>query len=244
VLFFKLLPKWAKALIVSAIVLFGLGAYNGSAEVHWLLVFMWIIPALDLPDSKRSRRLVYTLAILHALIWIPGVREILDLNEHFRTEIFDIESNENVVFLDAYQDAAVYELATGKESYSLSHPGIRKSQYNLTPYPFNGEEVLVFNRMGMGQLYDDTPLYTVRETLYDLSGLDYKWEGWSLQYDVSKVPQGYYWILYSYVEGVEINRKRLCRGDEAPNVTFTAGTDQFLTLEKNWLPSGLWIPLP
>ena len=182
--------------------------------------------------------------MLHALVWVPSIRDLLSLNGHFRAEVRDINSKENVVFLDAYQDAALYELATGKESYSLSHPGIRKSQYNLQPYPFDGEEVVVYNRMGMGKLYFEGPLYTVRETLYDLSNLHYEWEGWSLRFDASEVPQGYYWILYTYVNGIEQRRNRLCPGDEIPNVAFTAGTDQFLTLEKNWLPSGLWIPLP
>ena len=138
----------------------------------------------------------------------------------------------------------MYELATGKESYSISHPGIRKSQYNLQPYPFDGEEVVVYNRIGMGKPYFGGPFYTVRETLYDLSNLHYEWEGWSLRFDAVEIPQGYYWILYTYVDGVEQRRERLCPGSEIPNVVFTAGTGQFLTLEKNWLPSGLWIPLP
>jgi hypothetical protein len=244
ILFFRPLPVWGKALIISAISLFGWGAYNGSAEVHWLLVFMWVIPVLELPDSKRTRNVAYLITILHALVWVPAVRDLLSLNDHFRDDVREINSKENVVFLDAYQDAAIYELATGKESYSLSHPGIRKSQYNLQPFPYDGEEVVVYNRMGMGELYFEGPFYTVRETLYDLSGLHYEWEGWSLRFDASEIPQGYYWILYTYVNGIEQRRDRLCPGDEIPNVAFTAGTDQFLTLEKNWLPSGLWIPLP
>ena len=244
ILFFRPLPVWGKALIISAISLFGWGAYNGSAEIHWLLVFMWVIPVLELPDSKRTRNVAYLITILHALVWVPAVRDLLSLNDHFRDGVREINSKENVVFLDAYQDAAIYELATGKESYSLSHPGIRKSQYNLHSYPFDGEEVVVYNRTGMGELYFEGPFYTVRETLYDLSGLHYEWEGWSLRFDASEIPQGYYWILYTYVNGIEQRRDRLCPGDEIPNVAFTAGTDQFLTLEKNWLPSGLWIPLP
>lgn len=244
ILFFRPLPIWGKALIISAILLFGWGAYNGSAEVHWLLIFMWIIPALELPDSKRTRNVAYLITILHALVWVSAVRDRLSLNEHFRDDVREIYSKENVVFLDAYQDAAIYELATGKESYSLSHPGIRKSQYNLQPFPYDGEEVVVYNRIGMGELYFEGPFYSVRETLYDLSGLHYEWKGWSLRIDASEIPQGYYWILYTYVDGKEQRRDRLCPGDEIPNVAFTAGTDQFLTLEKNWLPSGLWIPLP
>ena len=244
ILFFRPLPTLGKALIISAILLFGWGAYNGSAEVHWLLVFMWVIPALELPDSKRTRNVAYLITILHALVWVPAVRDLLSLNDHFRDDVREINSKENVVFLDAYQDAAIYELATGKESYSLSHPGIRKSQYNLQSFPYDGEEVVVYNRMGMGKLYFEGPFYTVRETLYDLSGLHYEWEGWSLRFDASEIPQGYYWILYTYVNGIGQRRDRLCPGDEIPNVAFTAGTDQFLTLEKNWLPSGLWIPLP
>lgn len=244
ILFFRPLPIWGKALIISAILLFGWGAYNGSAEVHWLLIFMWIIPALELPDSKRTRNVAYLITILHALVWVSAVRDRLSLNEHFRDDVREIYSKENVVFLDAYQDAAIYELATGKESYSLSHPGIRKSQYNLQSFPYDGEEVVVYNRIGMGELYFEGPFYSVRETLYDLSGLHYEWKGWSLSFDASEIPQGYYWILYTYVNGIEQRRDRLCPGDEIPNVAFTAGTDQFLTLEKNWLPSGLWIPLP
>ncbi len=244
ILFFRPLPIWGKALIISAILLFGWGAYNGSAEVHWLLIFMWIIPALELPDSKRTRNVAYLITILHALVWVSAVRDRLSLNEHFRDDVREIYSKENVVFLDAYQDAAIYELATGKESYSLSHPGIRKSQYNLQSFPYDGEEVVVYNRIGMGELYFEGPFYSVRETLYDLSGLHYEWKGWSLRFDASEIPQGYYWILYTYVDGKEQRRDRLCPGDEIPNVAFTAGTDQFLTLEKNWLPSGLWIPLP
>ena len=115
ILFFRPLPTWGKALIISAILLFGWGAYNGSAEVHWLLVFMWVIPALELPDSKRTRNVAYLITILHALVWVPAVRDLLSLNDHFRDDVREINSKENVVFLDAYQDAAIYELATGKE---------------------------------------------------------------------------------------------------------------------------------
>lgn len=244
VLFFRQLPPWGRALVMSSILLFGWGAYNGSAEVHWLLVFMWLVPALELPDSKRTRNVAYLIAMLHALVWVPSIRDVLSLNDHFREEVREINSKENVVFLDAYQDAALYELATGKESYSLSHPGIRKSQYNLQSYPFDGKEVVVYNRMGMGKPYFEGPFSTVRETLYDLSNLNYEWEGWSLRFDASEIPQGYYWILYTYLDGMEQGRERLCPGTEIPNVVFKAGTDQFLTLEKNWMPSGLWIPLP
>ncbi|HCP41392.1 MAG TPA: hypothetical protein DIT65_06315 [Cryomorphaceae bacterium] len=244
VIFFRRLPLWGRALMMSAILSFGWGAYNGSAEVHWLLVFMWVVPAVEFPDSNRTRNVAYILVFLHALVWIPGIRDMLALNEHFRTEIREIDSKENIVFLDAYQDAAIYELATGRKSYSLAHPGIRKSQYNLQPYPFDGEEVVVYNRMGMGQPYFDGPLFTVREILYDLSRLDYKWENLSLQYDASVVPRGYYWILYTYADGIQQRRERLCPGNEIPNISFTSDTDQFLTLEKNWMPSGIWIPLP
>ena len=59
--------------------------------------------------------------------------------------------------------------------------------------------------------------------------------GWSLRFDASEVPQGYYWILYTYVDGAEQGRDRLCPGTEIPNVVFQAGTNQFLTLEKNWI---------
>jgi hypothetical protein len=244
VLFYRKLQLWAKVLILSALILFGWGAYNGSAELHWLLVFMWIIPSMKLPDSKRTRALAFVLFGVHTLTWVPQVREYLGLQEHFRAEIGKIDSDEQVIFLDAYQDAAIYELATGKESYALSHPGIRRSQYNLRPYPFDGEEVVVFNRMGMGQRYFEGPLFTVRETLYDLSDLKFEWEGWTLRFEPSDVPSGYNWILYSYRNGVEQSRERLCPGTQAPNVSYQAGVDQFLTLEKNWMPSGLWIPLP
>jgi hypothetical protein len=98
--------------------------------------------------------------------------------------------------------------------------------------------------MGMGKPYFEGPFSTVRETLYDLTNLHYEWEGWSLAFDASEIPQGYYWILYTYVDGIEQVRERLCPGTENPNVVFKAGTHQFLTLEKNWMPSGLWIPLP
>ena len=244
VLFFRKLQLWAKVLTLFALILFGWGAYNGSAELHWLLVFMWIIPSMKFPNSKRTRALALVLFGVHTLSWIPKVRENLGLQEHFREEIGKINSDEKVIFLDAYQDAAIYELATGKESYALAHPGIRLSQYNLQPYPFDGEEVIVFNRMGMGQRYFEGPLYTVKETLYDLSKLDYQWEGWTLQFEPSDVPSGYNWILYSYRNGVEQRRERLCPGTEVPNVSYQTGVDQFLTLEMNWLPSGLWIPLP
>lgn len=244
VLFFRPLQLWSKVLIFSALFLFGWGAYNGSAELHWLLVFMWIVPSMKLPDSKRTRALAFVLVGLHTLIWIPQVSAQLGLQEHFREEIGKIDSDEKVVFLDAYQDASIYELATGKESYSIAHPGIRLSQYNLKSYPFDGEEVVVFNRMGMGNPYFDGPLFTVRATLYDLSDLNYEWEGWTLRFEPEDVPSGYNWILYSYRNGEEQTRQRLCRGTEVPNVSYQAGVDQFLTLEKNWLPSGLWIPLP
>jgi len=242
--FFRQLQLWSKVLIFSALILFGWGAYNGSVELHWLLVFMWVIPTIKLPDSKRTRALAFVLFALHTLTWIPLVRAQLGLQEHFREEIGKIDSDEKVVFLDAYQDASVYELATGKESYALAHPGIRLSQYNLNPYPFDGEEVIVYNRMGMGQRYFEGPLYTVRTTLFDLSDLKYNWEGWTLRFESSDVPSGYNWILYSYKNGVELKRERLCHGAEVPNVSYQAGVDQFLTLEKNWMPSGLWIPLP
>ena len=244
VVFFRQLPLWGRSLIISAVLLFGWGAYNGSAEVHWLLIFMWVVPALELPDSKRTRNVAYLITILHALVWVPAVRDLLSLNDHFRAEVRKINSNENVVFLDAYQDAAIYELATGKNSYNLAHPGIRLSQYNLRPYPFNGKEVTVYNRMEMGRPDTIHPFHTVRQTLYDLTKFQYQWEGTKLLFNVSEIPDGYYWILYTYSEGIEQSRIRLCPGTKSPEVMPEEGVDQYLTLEKNWMPSGLWIPLP
>ena len=244
VVFFPRLHLWSKTLIIGAFLLFGWGAFQGSAEVHWLLVFMWVLPSIKLPEKSSTRAIAFLLFILHAVIWIPQVREQLGLQVHFREEISKIALDENVVFLDAYQDAALYEWATGKESYSFAHPGIRKSQYNLKRYPFDGEQVVVFNRMGMGLPYVDGPLFTVKETLYDLSGLEYQWEGWTLRFASEQVPKEYYWILYSYRDGAQQSRERLCPGSEIPNVHYRSGVEQFLTLEKNWLPSGLWIPLP
>ena len=242
-IFFNHLRLWSKALVVMSLALFGLGAYHGSVEIHWLLVLTWVIPELSVPNSKRIRQITYVVVCLHSLFWVPQLRHYLGLEIHFRPEIDNLDADRNTVFLDAYQDAALFEFKTSKESYSLAHPGIRLSQYNLTPYPFNGQEVVVYNRMGMGKKLSDSPFHFIQDTLYDLSNITYSWNSGRLKFDSDEIPTGYNWILYTYENDQQLSRELICPGQTVPNVRRAINVNQFLTLEKNWLPSGLWIPL-
>jgi hypothetical protein len=242
-IFFNNLRLWSKSLAMMSLTLFGLGAYHGSVEMHWLLVWMWVIPELSVPNSKRIRQMTYVLVCIHGLFWIPQLRHFLDLELHFRPEIDNLDTQKNTVFLDSYQDAAVFEFRTSKESYSLAHPGIRLSQYNLRSYPFNGQEVVVYNRMGIGEKLGNSPFHFVEDTLYDLSGITYSWNSGGLKFDRDEIPIGYNWILYSYDNGQQISRNFICSGQIEPIFQRNTQAGQFLTLEKNWLPSGLWIPL-
>ena len=125
----------------------------------------------------------------------------------------------------------------------MVHPGIRLSQYNLRSYPFNGQEVVVYNRMGMGEKLGNSPFHFVEDTLYDLSGITYSWNSGRLKFDRDEIPLGYNWILYSFDNGQQISRNIICSGQIEPIFQRNTQASQFLTLEKNWLPSGLWIPL-
>ncbi len=70
-IFFNNLRLWSKSLVIMSLALFGLGAYNGSVEMHWLLVWMWVIPELSVPNSKRIRQMTYVFVCIHSLFWIP-----------------------------------------------------------------------------------------------------------------------------------------------------------------------------
>ena len=241
--FFNTLKLWSKSLILISLALFGLGAYNGSVEMHWLLVWIWVIPELSMPDSNRICQMTYVLVGVHCLFWIPQFRRYLDLEVHFRPEISNLEADSNVVFLDSYQDAALFEFNTSRKSYSLAHPGIRLSQYNLRPYPFDGKEVVVYNRMKIGEKLEDTPFYFTRAVLFDLSNMKYTRNSDRIEFDRKYIPLGYNWILYTYRDAIEVSRTIVCSGKSEPIVEIDNKVRQFLTLEKNWLPSGLWIPL-
>lgn len=243
-LFIKSLPLWSKTLIVLSLLLFGWGAFQGSAELHWLLVFLWVIPELDLSGGKRTKGLALGLTVVHACLWIPLVWQLAGLSSHFREDIEFIRAEDNVVFLDSYQDASIYEWRTGKSSYHLAHPGIRKSQYNLRPYPFEGEEVTVYNRLGMGSKLRGLDICKLTSRLHDLSYLEGKWDSEKQAFNEPiSVPEGYNWILYTYdSNGVELSRENIGIGSKQP-VIEKPQHNSFLTLEKNWLPSMLWIPL-
>ncbi|MEC8458094.1 MAG: hypothetical protein VXY91_01625 [Bacteroidota bacterium] len=240
---FKKMRLWAKSLVILSLVLFGLGAYKGSVEIHWLLIWIWIIPEIPLRNSPIVRQMTYVLVLIHCLFWIPNVRRYFNLELHFRPEIYSLDTNMNTVFLDSYQDAALFEYKTSKKSYSLAHPAVRLSQYNLTSYPFNGKQVVVYNRMGMGKELSDSPFHFVQDTLYDLSKVTYSWNSGRLEIDHNEIPVGYNWVLYSYENGQQLKRKVICKGQTEPIFNRDTHLSQFLTLEKNWLPSGLWIPL-
>ena len=240
---FKKMRLWAKSMVILSLVLFGLGAYKGSVEIHWSLIWIWIIPEIPLRNSSIVRQVTYVLVLIHCLFWIPNVRRYFNLELHFRPEIYSLDTNMNTVFLDSYQDAALFEYETSKKSYSLAHPGIRLSQYNLTSYPFNGKQVVVYNRMGMGKELSDSPFHFVQDTLYDLSKITYSWNSGRLEIDYNEIPLGYNWVLYSYENGQQLNRKVICKGQTEPIFNRDTHLSQFLTLEKNWLPSGLWISL-
>lgn len=149
-----------------------------------------------------------------------------------------------MIFLDSYQDAALYEMYTRKESYSLVHPGIRRSQYQLSTFPFQSKRVLIYNRMGMGNTVENSPFHKIEQEVYDLSGIEWTFNEGVLQLDVSLVPLGYRWIQYNYEDGVQVERIALGEGNELPSCLETNEMQQsYLTLEKNWVPSQLWIPL-
>ena len=242
-IYFKKMRLWSKSLLILCLVLFGLGAFKGSVEIHWLLIWIWLLPEIPLRNSSIVRKMTYVLVLVHCLFWIPQLRRYLNLDLHFRSEIYSLDKNMNTVFLDSYQDAAIFEYKTSKKSYSLAHPGIRLSQYNLTSYPFNGEHVVVYNRMGMGKELSDSPFFFVEDTLYDLSKIAYSWNSGRLEVDTNEIPLGYNWVLYSYENGRQLERKVICKGQTKPILKHDTHLSQFLTLEKNWLPSGLWIPL-
>lgn len=241
---YKYLPKWSRSLVFLAAIIFGWSAFKGSAELHWMLVLVWIIPELPRVVHSKWRVFGISLAVIHLLIFIPGISERIGIAEHFRKEIRSINELDYVIFLDSYQDAALYEFYTGKESYSLVHPGIRRSQYQLATYPFQSIRVLIYNRMGMGTKVNHTPFHKIEQEVYDLSGIEWTLHDGALQTDLSLVPLGYHWIQYNYENGIEVERIGLGEATQLPS-RFAIGVKQqsFLTLEKNWVPSQLWIPL-
>ena len=243
-LYFRELPLWSKSLLLLSFMVFGWGAFKGSAELHWLLVWLWIVPELPIPTSRRIQGVSVLIAFLHTLLWVPQIQQSAGLDIHFRPEIVSLPDQENVAFLDSYQDAALYEFYSGRNSYNLAHPGIRLSQYSLKDYPFEGQPITVYNRWGMGAEVPGTPWHSIQTILHNLSKLEYSWNGYDLVFDDSHVPVGYQWVLYNYVDGQQLERRVICPGKESPIISYQAGKESFLTLEKNWLPTGLWIPLP
>ena len=95
----------------------------------------------------------------------------------------------------------------------------------------------------MGKKLSDSPLHFIQDTLYDLSNITYSWNSGRLKFDSDEIPTGYNWILYTYENDQQLSRELICPGQTVPNVRRAIKVNQFLTLEKNWLPSGLWIPL-
>ena len=241
---YNYLPKWSRYLVVLSALVFGWSALNGSAELHWMLVLVWIIPELPRVINVKWRSLGAFLAVIHLLIFIPAISERIGIAEHFRKEIQSINELDHVIFLDSYQDAALYEMYTRKESYSLVHPGIRRSQYQLSTFPFQSKRVLIYNRMGMGTLVENSPFHKIEQEVHDLSGIEWTFNEGVLKLDLSLVPSGYRWIRYNYEDGFQVERIALGEGKELPSRLETNEMQQsYLTLEQNWVPSQLWIPL-
>ncbi len=87
-------------------------------------------------------------------------------------------------------------------------------------------------------------LFTLSKTVYLIyQGIIYSWNSGRLKFDPDEIPLGYNWILYTYENNQQLSREAICPGQTEPIVKRDNTNSQFLTLEKNWLPSGLWIPL-
>lgn len=185
------------------------------------------------------------LVVSHAVLWIPGVRTVLELDEHYRLELATITTSEvPTVFIDQYQDAALYSWYTNERSYVLAHPGIRLSQYSLNQPPFEGR-VRILNRLGMGQELPGTPFHRIEQELVDLQHVEVEIKDDQTISTHQDIPEGFNWIVYSYVDKIEVGRINLGSGSGSPKIpAHGEGVDQFLTLEKNWVPSQLWVKIP
>ena len=246
---FKSLPRWAKALSLMTLSLMLWAGIRGSVEVHWSLVLIWVLPFLPIHSWNvgKLKRMVpaiaLVLAAMHLVLVVPGARTLLQLDTHFRTEVAMIQEEGPVVFLDSYQDAALYEFYHKEPSYALMHPGIRLSQFNFRPYPFESDTVYIYNRSNLGDPVAGTPFYKMKRVVADLSGLEMKQDEWGRWYS-TMVPSDYRWVVYFYDGRKEVERRALGPGNrpvQLPEVD--PGLDAFLTLEKRWVPSQLWLDL-
>lgn len=246
---FKTLPRWSRALVWLTVGMMLWAGLRGSVEIHWSLVLLWIIPEINLhviPERRAISNYLYPLAmamtLLHLLLLLPWVQGELGLQEHFRKEVAGIDEELPVVFLDSYQDAALYEFYFDRPSYSFMHPGIRLSQYNLGEYPFEGDTVAIYNRMSMGHRVEGTPFYRMERVVHDLSDLQVE-VGPQIR-TVNKVPAGYKWVVYTFHGREMIERKELGPGNQPVKISEASkGEDRFLTLENRWVPSQLWVKL-
>lgn len=244
---FKSLPRWAQALSLMTVGLMLWAGIRGSVEVHWSLVLLWVVPSIpaDVWKLAKFRTLVPALAlvfaVLHLLFVVPGIRTILGLNTHFRTEVAAIEEEGDVVFLNSYQDAALYEYYHKTSSYALMHPGIRLSQFNLRPYPFPKDTVSIYNRAGLGQQVPGTPFSKMTRVVDDLSSTELT-QGEDGRWSAADVPDGYQWVAYSYQGRTQLERNVLGPADQSVKFPeLVDGVELFVTLEKRWVPSQLWV---
>ena len=96
----------------------------------------------------------------------------------------------------------------------------------------------------MGTMVENSPFHKIEQEVYDLSAIEWTFNEGVLQLDLSLVPLGYRWIQYNYEKGIRVERKDLGAVKELPSRLETNEMQQsYLTLEKNWFPSQLWIPL-
>lgn len=247
---FKRLPIWSRTLAILTVSMMVWAGLRGSVEVHWSLVLLWIIPEVRLAQvnfAKFLERFIPPLAIAlgvaHLFLVLPWVQGEFGLDEHFRKEVAEVDEQLPVVFLDSYQDAALYEFYFDRPSYSLMHPGIRLSQYNLGEYPFEGDTVAIYNRMSMGHRVEGTPFYRMERVVHDLSDLEIE-VGPQLVRAAQEVPAGYRWVVYAFSGREMIEREELGPGNRPVKLPeMQEGVDRFITLEKRWVPSQLWVKL-
>ena len=246
--YFKKLPLWSKVLALLTLVLLIGAGLKGSVEMHWSLVLIWILPTLaeQFPMKLSQPVVLLSLAttLIHFAFLSPQIRSLAGVEEHFRSEVAQLENTDlPAVFLDSYQDAALFEFYTKKPSYALMHPGIRRSQYNLGAYPFTGDTVWIYNRLSWGEPVAGTSFHRIRRVADDLSQVSLK-RLEDRTFFVDTVPDGYNWVVYYYRDRKELERRELGSAKlpvQLPEVE--NDVDAFLTLEKRWVPSQLWVDI-
>lgn len=145
------------------LIFFFLYSFRGRIEAHWIAVAM--IPMLvilsQLTNSFKNSLKYYTSTIIISSTLLLSVRILvpfIDFNEGKNDDYFhkiaETAHSTPVVFINSYQNAALYNYHTGKKSTTVTYIPYRKNQFTLwnLDQPFHNQKVMLVGNWNSGWL--------------------------------------------------------------------------------------------